>query len=114
MDSTENKPTGVPEETGGPHTSLDPVNDGTNTYNYYDDYGYDHPPREDSLAVVEQAKEPPATPPPAPPPPSPPPEKEDEDDDGMLRMSFLEHLEELRTRLLRSIVGVVVAFASCI
>jgi sec-independent protein translocase protein TatC len=118
MDSTENKPTGVPEETGGQHTSLEPVNDGTNTYNYYDDYGYDHPPHEDSVAVVEQAKEPPATPPPAPPatppPPSSPPEKEDEDDDGMLRMSFLEHLEELRTRLLRSIYGIAVAFAACI
>lgn len=28
----------------------------------------------------------------------------------MLRMSFMEHLEELRTRLLRAIVGLVVAF----
>ncbi len=30
----------------------------------------------------------------------------------MLRMSFMEHLEELRNRLLRSIVGVVVAFGA--
>ena len=41
MDSTENKPGSVPEETGGQKSSLDPVHDATNTYNYYDDYGYD-------------------------------------------------------------------------
>jgi sec-independent protein translocase protein TatC len=48
-------------------------------------------------------------------PPSPPPPAEDEDDGdeeerGMLRMSFMEHLEELRTRLLRAIGGLIVAF----
>ena len=32
----------------------------------------------------------------------------------MLRMSFLEHLEELRTRLLNSVYGVGAAFAACI
>ena len=121
MDSTENKPTGVPEETGGQKSSsLEPVNDATNTYNYYDDYGYDHPPHEASPAVVEQALVPTTPTPPAeppPPPPAPPPaEKEDEDEgnDGMLRMSFLEHLEELRTRLLNSVYGIFAAFAACI
>jgi sec-independent protein translocase protein TatC len=34
-----------------------------------------------------------------------------DDDDGMLRMSFLEHLEELRSRLLKALAGVGVAFA---
>ena len=34
----------------------------------------------------------------------------DEDDDGMLRMSFLEHLEELRSRIIRALMGVGVAF----
>jgi sec-independent protein translocase protein TatC len=34
----------------------------------------------------------------------------DDDDDGMLRMSFLEHLEELRSRLLKALSGVGVAF----
>src|SRR5690242_9287439 len=43
----------------------------------------------------------PPTPPPPPPPP-PPAEEEDEEEEGMLRMSFMEHLEELRTRILRS------------
>ena len=50
-------------------------------------------------------------PPPASPPP--PPDNDDEGDDeekGMLRMSFMEHLEELRTRILRMLIGVIVAF----
>lgn len=34
----------------------------------------------------------------------------DDDDDGMLRMSFLEHLEELRSRILKALAGVGVAF----
>lgn len=50
---------------------------------------------------------------PPPPPPPPPSDDDDEGDDeerGMLRMSFMEHLEELRSRLLKMIVGVGVAF----
>ncbi len=50
---------------------------------------------------------------PPPPPPPPPSDEEDEGDDeekGMLRMSFMEHLEELRSRLLRAIGGLIVAF----
>jgi sec-independent protein translocase protein TatC len=45
-----------------------------------------------------------------PPPPDPPEGDEGEDDEGMLRMSFLEHLEELRKRIIRSVIGVGVAF----
>src|ERR1017187_1407680 len=47
------------------------------------------------------------------PPPPPPPSggDDDEDDEGMLRMSFLGHLEELRTRIIRALLGVAVAFA---
>lgn len=37
-------------------------------------------------------------------------EEDDGDDDGMLRMSFLEHLEELRSRLLKCLAGLGVAF----
>src|SRR5580704_13006658 len=45
------------------------------------------------------------------PPPSPPSgDGEDEEDDGMLRMSFLEHLEELRSRIFRALGGVGIAF----
>jgi sec-independent protein translocase protein TatC len=54
--------------------------------------------------------------PPKTPPPPPPTEEDEQDDDGeeeekgMLRMSFMEHLEELRSRLLKAIGGLIVAF----
>jgi sec-independent protein translocase protein TatC len=35
---------------------------------------------------------------------------EDKEEEGMLRMSFLEHLEELRTRIIRALWGLAVAF----
>jgi sec-independent protein translocase protein TatC len=38
------------------------------------------------------------------------PDPEEEEEDGMLRMSFLEHLEELRSRILRALAGFGVAF----
>jgi len=44
------------------------------------------------------------------PPSPPPPEDEDEDDDGMLRMSFMEHLEELRSRIFKALTGVAICF----
>jgi sec-independent protein translocase protein TatC len=45
------------------------------------------------------------------PPPRPPSNGGgDDEDDGMLRMSFLEHLEELRARIIRAVIGVAVAF----
>jgi len=53
------------------------------------------------------------------PPPPPPPasagsdDEEDDDDEGMVRMSFLEHLEELRARLIRGLAGLGVAFLLC-
>jgi sec-independent protein translocase protein TatC len=47
-----------------------------------------------------------STVPPAPPPP--PGEDEEDDDEGMMRMSFMGHLEELRTRLLRMVFGVII------
>src|SRR5437762_10754013 len=90
------------------------------SYSYIDD-GYpteDHSPQAPTMTV-----EPPVTaePPPAalapssgggrtPPQPPPPSDEEDEEDDGMLRMSFLDHLEELRSRLIRMLIGVGVAF----
>ena len=47
-----------------------------------------------------------------PPPPAPVSNPEDNEEDGMLRMSFLEHLEELRSRLFRALAGVAVAFVA--
>ncbi len=87
------------------------TNEATDSYSYYDDYGYEQ--HQDPPAAVEQANLPvPAAA--APPAPPAPPDKKDADDDpdeeGMLRMSFLEHLEELRFRLTRMLIGIGVAF----
>jgi sec-independent protein translocase protein TatC len=55
----------------------------------------------------------PASSEPPPPPPAPPDEADaDDEDKGMLRMSFLEHLEELRSRILHALIGLFVAFVS--
>lgn len=54
--------------------------------------------------------------PPKPPTPPKPPKKEEEDDpdeEGMARMSFVEHLEELRARLIRSLIGFGLSFLGC-
>src|SRR5215469_16849373 len=48
--------------------------------------------------------------PPGLPPPPPPDGGEGDEDEGMLRMSFLEHLEELRSRIIRALLGILVAF----
>src|SRR5262249_20127392 len=50
----------------------------------------------------------------APPPPPPPEDEGDEEEEGMLRMSFLEHLEELRYRIIRALMGFGIAFLLCI
>lgn len=42
-------------------------------------------------------------------PPPDPPESGD-DEDGMLRMSFMQHLEELRSRILKMLAGIGIAF----
>ena len=47
------------------------------------------------------------TPPPKPPPPPPP---EDGEEGGMLRMSFMDHLSELRSRIIKCLWGFGVAF----
>lgn len=80
-------------------------------YGYYDDaYGYDHSPQPGNAMVPAPAAPVPATGGSSTPPPGGNADEEDEDDDGMLRMSFLEHLEELRHRLLRALIGVGIAF----
>src|SRR5579872_180260 len=45
-------------------------------------------------------------------PPPPPPDEDDEDDEdsGRLRMYFMEHLEELRSRIIKALAGSAVAF----
>ncbi len=83
------------------------------SYGTYDDpYGYDvnSVTSTTDVAPAASAAAPPATPPPAP----PKDEEPDEDEDGMLRMSFLGHLEDLRKRLLYMLGGLGVAFIACI
>jgi sec-independent protein translocase protein TatC len=48
--------------------------------------------------------------PPPPPPPPPAIDPKDEEEDRMLRMSFMEHLEELRNRIIRALYGLGLAF----
>jgi|HubBroStandDraft_4_1064222.scaffolds.fasta_scaffold36446_2 sec-independent protein translocase protein TatC len=43
------------------------------------------------------------------PPPPDPPDPPGDDEDGMLRMSFLDHLTELRSRIIKMVMGVLVA-----
>jgi sec-independent protein translocase protein TatC len=83
---------GVPPSGGdAPHDVNNPTVEGTPT-----------------TALVETR---PAQPPALPPrPPAPPTEPEDEEEGGMLRMSFMEHLEELRGRIIKALYGLVIAF----
>jgi sec-independent protein translocase protein TatC len=46
--------------------------------------------------------------------PPPPPEEDDEVTDGMLRMSFMDHLEELRARIIRALMGLGAGFVATI
>ena len=70
---------------------------------------------ESSLPADAEVAPPPALTKTEAPPPPPPPDDDwdpyaDDDEDGMLRMSFMEHLEELRGRLIRILIGGGVAF----
>jgi sec-independent protein translocase protein TatC len=49
-------------------------------------------------------------PPPPPPPPPSDTDPQDDEEDKMLRMSFMEHLEELRNRIIRALYGLGIAF----
>src|SRR6185503_11265012 len=80
---------------------------GSEPYKYYDDPYVDSG---DGGAPATAVAEP-AAPPPPPPPPSDDAADPDPDEEGMVRMSFFEHLEELRHRLLHAVGGLVVAFA---
>lgn len=87
----------------------------------YDDPYANPPERADSgdspPADAGGEGEPPGStsqPPPSPPPPPVPDEDDDDDEDDMARMSFLEHLEELRTRILRALGGLLVVYVLCL
>lgn len=102
---------------GETHVSHEQTTDAHHDSHYYDGYTYDDP-----YSQVDPKPSTPAAAVAAPvvptssaggsgsPPPSSKIDPEDEEDDGMLRMSFMEHLEELRGRLIRTLSGVAVAF----
>ena len=85
----------------------------------YDDPHADPP----SASSADETEQPPsaAAGSTAPPPPPPSDAGDDGDDEGseddegnMARMSFLEHLEELRTRILRALGGLLVVYLFCL
>jgi sec-independent protein translocase protein TatC len=100
--------------------AADPVDSNADSYAYNYEDGYPHEPVASAPAPPPVPVQAIATLPRRPggggktPPPSPPSggggDGGDEDDDGMLRMSFLGHLEELRTRIIRALMGVAIAF----
>ena len=118
----------APESSGEAKVSYEQNTDASASYGdpYYDDYGYEPPadpaPASTSTALVESTPVPspaPATQPgsggSAPPPYSGADDEEDDGEEGgMLRMSFLEHLEELRNRIVKALAGAAVAFALAI
>jgi sec-independent protein translocase protein TatC len=122
---TENKPDAAPGEIGTPEPQPSAESSSAEPPFHYNDEGMpagEVPTVEGSVedypTAADQAIEPVATP--APPPPPSPPSKEDEagdedDEDRELgaRMTFLEHLDELRKRILYSIIGMAVGFAVC-
>src|ERR1039457_816809 len=119
--STGSVPAGAPAapQPDGAASPEPPVQPADPLDSYQDGYPHDPlpkpsaPPRPVPVKAVATRPRPPGGGGKTPPPPPPPPGGgggDDDDDEGMLRMSFLEHLEELRTRIIRSLMGVAVAF----
>ena len=129
MSSPEDQEGRKPEEQDAPVSGEQPetdkapeVSDYADPYSYDDSYSADSnqtaepAPAEAVPAPVESA---PAAVPAALPSGGgqfPPSETEsttedDDEEEGMLRMSFMEHLEELRMRIIRALMGIGVAFA---
>jgi sec-independent protein translocase protein TatC len=114
---TDPAPSSAPAEAGAPDaasTGEAPPPAQETSYNY-DDYPYEDQystAAAEPAAVVPAAAAVPAAggaPPPPPPPSSS--ESSGDDEEEMLRMSFLEHLEELRSRIIKALLGIGVAFA---
>lgn len=116
--NTSSVPPGAPEASPPGDASPEPVVQAADSLDSYED-GYPHepesppppPPPPPVQAVATVPRRPGGGKTPPPPPPSGG-DGGDEDDEGMLRMSFLGHLEELRTRIIRALMGVAVAFVA--
>ncbi|MFN7936176.1 MAG: twin-arginine translocase subunit TatC [Bryobacteraceae bacterium] len=113
MSQEQDKPTAPnePAQQPVPENQTPEVSVSSHSQSVDDSYGYYEDPYAYESNTVPVAQEQPASPPPPPPAaPSSQDEPEDPDEDGMLRMSFLEHLEELRTRIIQCLVGLGVSF----
>ena len=103
-ESASKQPESAPEE--APPKKADYYDDPYDDY----DYEYDTPkPTETAVVKTDDAK--------TPGPPLPPTsdlDDDDEDEEGMARMSFLEHLEELRGRIIRTFLGLLIAYLACL
>jgi sec-independent protein translocase protein TatC len=108
---------------GLPYSTLQPITETPAVYGQSSDpYGSEPPVPSGAPALEPEVVTSSSVPapvlqkaaPPAPPAPPRRPADDDDDDDpeeeGMLRMSFMEHLEELRSRILKALIGLVVAF----
>lgn len=107
-------------ESGSDDRASSPSGDTTPETSYYDDpyhdesdHIYDDPHATGHAEAGSEGGAKPAGSGSSAPPPPPDDEGEDEEDD-MARMSFLEHLDELRTRLLRALGGLVAVYVVCI
>jgi sec-independent protein translocase protein TatC len=85
---------------------------------YYDDHEYPdgdlQPATEAGGEVATETESKGQKPPPPPPPTGGDGSDGGDDEDGMARMSFLEHLEELRTRILHSVYGLGIVYLACL
>ena len=122
---------GMPEDAGDPSATSDPeassdaTTDSAKTESepaqsasYYDD-PYDDDYHHESESETKSTTAALATTGGTPPPPPPSGDDDDDDDsgeeeDGMARMSFLEHLEELRKRIIQTLIGLGIAYALCL
>ena len=113
MSSEEKDPReGTPNASGGSDSDSsyydDPYHDESD--HLYDDPHADPPASAGSSDAKSGSKSEGGSSPPAPPPSS----DEEDDEEDMARMSFLEHLEELRTRILRALGGLLAVYVLCI
>ncbi|MBI1355602.1 MAG: twin-arginine translocase subunit TatC [Acidobacteria bacterium] len=111
-DSREESPESTPSSEGASSSSAEEPKKATYYDDPYDDYDYEYD--DPAASKKEVAKVEPSAQTPAPPPPPTTglddEDEDDEDEEGMARMSFLEHLEELRTRIVRSALGLLLAY----
>ena len=122
---------GTDAQGAGPSDGGESSGSGSDTSFYDDPYHdesdhlYDDPHADppDASASDQEGEEPSAAADSGSAPPPPPTDDgddgdgdddDDEEDEGMARMSFLEHLEELRTRILRALGGLLVVYLGCL